>query len=122
MNFAELIGRVGAPDLRVYLYNFPKLTGFAFAPELVARLAGAFGPVIAGLKDSSGAWESMSTLARNFPQMAIYAGTEAFLLPILREGGAGCISASANLTSPFCAEVFRAWADGHAAAWLITTG
>ena len=39
----------------------------------------------------------------------VYSGTETLLLDILREGGAGTITASANLLAPECQQVFQAW-------------
>ena len=55
----------------------------------------------------------MKLLAREIPDFSVYAGTEKFLLEILREGGAGCITATGNLTSPTCREVYRAWRSGN---------
>ena len=52
--------RVGDGDLRIFLYNIPQMSGVAIGPSLVSRLIGAYGPVIAGLKDSSGSWDSIN--------------------------------------------------------------
>ena len=67
----------------------------------------------------------MKLLAREIPDFSVYAGTEKFLLDILREGGAGCITATGNLTSPACSEVYRSWRSGdsdeaHRAQQLLT--
>lgn len=113
--FARLIDGVGTDRLRVFLYNFPQMTGFTFGAGLIRRLHDRFGPAIAGMKDSSGDWESMRTLCAVVPDFALYAGTERFLLDILDEGGAGCITATANLTSSRCQSVFQAWQSGNRA-------
>ena len=115
--FARLIDSVDDQRLRVFLYNFPQLTGFAFSANLVDRLRRRYGPVIAGMKDSSGDWESMKARCGVGPDFAVYAGTERFLLDILGEGGAGCVTATANLTAPLCQAVLSAWRAGaHAEA------
>ena len=113
--FAGLIDAVGTDRLRVFLYNFPQLTGFAFGAGLIRRLHDRFGPVIAGMKDSSGDWDSMRTLCAVVPDFALYAGTERYLLDILDQGGAGCITATANLTAARCQSVFQAWRSGDRA-------
>ena len=110
--FSDLIETVSEERLRVVFYNFPQLTGFSFSLELLTRLRERYGQLAAGIKDSSGDWENMKLLAREIPDFSVYAGTEKFLLDILREGGAGCITATGNLTSPACSEVYRAWRSG----------
>ena len=68
-----------------------------------------FGEIAAGIKDSSGNWENMSGVAQNVCDFMVYSGTETFLLEILLTGGAGCITATANLIAPECQQVFQAW-------------
>ena len=94
--YAEIIERIGRKDLRLFLYHIPQMSGFAMTPTLIARLCDAYGDVIAGLKDSSGAWENVALLLREFPDLAIFPASEKFLLPAMRLGAAGCISATAN--------------------------
>ena len=111
--FSQLIESVAEERLRIIFYNFPQLTGFSFSLELLRRLRERYGSVAAGIKDSSGDWENMKMLAKEMPDFSVYAGTEKFLLDILREGGAGCITATGNLTSPACQEVYRNWCSGN---------
>lgn len=94
--FADLIERVGSDALRLYLYHIPQMSGVAITPAIISRLVSAYGPVIAGLKDSSGNWENTERLLAEFPDLAIFPGSERFLVAGLEKGGAGCISATAN--------------------------
>jgi 4-hydroxy-tetrahydrodipicolinate synthase len=105
--FAELIERVGDDRLRVFLYHIPPqaILGFSFA--LIGRLLDAYPGAIAGTKDSSGDAARIEAVCREFPQLRVFAGTEALLLDTLRWGGAGCISATVNVTAALSAEVFR---------------
>jgi 4-hydroxy-tetrahydrodipicolinate synthase len=105
--FAELIERVGDDRLRVFLYHIPPqaILGFTFA--LIGRLLDAYPGAIAGTKDSSGDAARIEAVCREFPQLRVFAGTEALLLDTLRWGGAGCISATVNVTAALSAEVFR---------------
>jgi len=94
--YAEVIERVGESALRLYLYHIPQMSGVAITPPIISRLVSAYGPVIAGLKDSSGGWENTERLLREFPDLAIFPASERFLLAGLENGAAGCISATAN--------------------------
>jgi 4-hydroxy-tetrahydrodipicolinate synthase len=106
--FATVIDRVGDARLRLYLYNFPQLTGYPFPLALVERLKARFGATIAGMKDSSGDWANMKLFAEKVPGFKVFAGTEQYLADILAVGGAGCISATTNLTSPWAKAVLEA--------------
>ncbi|HVY98877.1 MAG TPA: dihydrodipicolinate synthase family protein [Dongiaceae bacterium] len=94
--YAAIVDRVARPDLKLYLYHIPQMSGVAITPSLIARLRKAYGGVIAGLKDSSGVWDNVAMLLKEFPEMAIFPASEKFLLAALKLGAAGCISATAN--------------------------
>jgi 4-hydroxy-tetrahydrodipicolinate synthase len=94
--YAEIIEKTGRKDLRLFLYHIPQMSGVPITPSLIERLLKSYGEVIAGLKDSSGVWDNIALLMREFPQMALFPASEKFLLPALQAGGAGCISATAN--------------------------
>ena len=95
--YAEVIERVASDALRVYLYHIPPLSGVPLSAALVERLADAYPGTVAGLKDSSGDWVHTAALLERFPGLAIFSGSEEYLLATLRNGGAGCISATANV-------------------------
>jgi 4-hydroxy-tetrahydrodipicolinate synthase len=95
--YARLIEKVGDARLRVLLYHIPQVTGVALSVDLVARLAGAFPGVIAGVKDSAGNWAHTAALLERVPQLAILVGHEPHLPRLLRAGGAGTICGVANV-------------------------
>lgn len=110
--YDQLIQRVGHPVLRLYFYHFPQLTGVPVPFDVIQRLLEAYPDQVAGVKDSSGEWDHTEALCHDFDDLQVFAGTERFLLPILKAGGAGCISATANLTAPLAGKVLGAWRDG----------
>jgi 4-hydroxy-tetrahydrodipicolinate synthase len=112
--FSEVIERVGDKRLRLYLYHFPQMSAVAVTPALIARLKARYGDTIAGVKDSSGDWSYTANLLKEIPGFGVYSGTEQFLLANLRAGGAGCISASTNITAPLAQAVFRHWQQANA--------
>ncbi len=65
-----------------------------------------------GVKDSSGDFENMKAMAAAFPGFDVFAGTERYLLDVLRAGGVGTITATGNCTAPTCGAVYAAWRAG----------
>ncbi len=76
------------------------MSGVPFTLPLVQRLLNRFGERLAGLKDSSGDLDYARAVARLDTKFAVFPGTEARL----GEGFAGCISATANVTSAMCSQ------------------
>jgi 4-hydroxy-tetrahydrodipicolinate synthase len=109
-SFAEVIDRVGRDDIRVYVYHFPRLTGVDITPALVARLAAAYPGIVAGVKDSSGDFDGTLAFIEACPDLAIFPGSETYLLAGLRAGGVGCITATANVNAAAIRNVFDLWA------------
>ncbi|MGV3574939.1 MAG: dihydrodipicolinate synthase family protein [Devosia sp.] len=109
--YAELIEGVGSNDLRVVLYHIPPIAQIGISLELTARLRETFPGVIVGVKDSSGKIESMQAFASAFQDFSVLAGADPFMLPLLRSGGAGCITSSSNLIGKHLRVVFDNWFD-----------
>ena len=107
--YSELIGAVNDSKLRIIFYNFPKFTGYNFDHNVIGKMKQSFGEIAAGIKDSSGNWENMVGVAQNVSDFKVYSGTETYLLETLLNGGAGCITATANLIATECQQVFQDW-------------
>ena len=109
--FAEVIERVGDARLRVYLYHIPPVSQVGLSANLVARLLAAYPRAIAGMKDSSGDWNNTKAMLDAFAARGfdVFAGSERFLLANLRGGGAGCITATANVNAAAITAVFEQW-------------
>ena len=116
--YEEVIQRVGDSRLRIYFYNFPFNSGVPISHDLIEGLLAAYPGTVAGIKDSSGDLDNMLAMCRRFPGFGVFAGSEQFLLPVLEAGGAGCISATANVTIRLCAEVLAAAKAGEDAGPL----
>ena len=111
-SYAQVIDRVGRSDLQIYFYHFPRLSGVPITVGLIERLADRYPDIIAGLKDSSGDGDNTALLIERFPDLAIFPGSETFLLSMLRNGGAGCITASANVNPRAIRQVWDAFQAG----------
>jgi 4-hydroxy-tetrahydrodipicolinate synthase len=108
-SFAEVIERVGDERLRVYLYHIPPVSQVPITLGLIERLLKAYPTAIAGVKDSSGDWSNTKAMLDAFPGFGVFAGNELILLDTLRNGGMGCISATANVNPGPIHELFAQW-------------
>ena len=96
-HYSEVIQRVGDARLRIYLYHIPPVAQISISLGLIERLLKENAGVVVGIKDSSGDWPNTKTMLDAFPGFQVFAGSETFLLRNMRNGGAGCISATANV-------------------------
>ena len=117
-SFAEVIERVGDSRLRIYLYHIPPVAVVGITPKLVERLLKAYPTAIAGMKDSSGDWSNTKKFLDAFAKSGfdVFVGSESFLLANMREGGAGCISATANVNPAPIDKLYREWRKADAPA------
>jgi 4-hydroxy-tetrahydrodipicolinate synthase len=115
-NYAEIIERVGDARLQVYLYHIPPLSHVPITLALIERLLKAYPSNIAGLKDSSGDWENTEAILDAFAPdgFQVFPGSESFLLASMRNGGAGCISATANVNPAPIHRLFANWRSSEA--------
>ena len=107
--YSEVIQRVGDARLRIYLYHFPQLSGVPITLTLIERLLAAYPDTVVGIKDSSGDWSNMEAMLTRFPGFAMFAGNETVLLKNMKQGGAGCISATANINPAALADLAANW-------------
>ena len=98
--YSEIISRV--PKIKIILYNFEKLSGYLFSPEIVKKLVEKFPKQIIGCKDSSyNLFENLK-----IPDFKMFPGSEVKLLNGLELGCSGCISAVTNVTHSLARKVF----------------
>jgi 4-hydroxy-tetrahydrodipicolinate synthase len=98
----------------VYLYHIPQVSQVGLPVRVIQRLRAEFGARVAGIKDSSGDFENTKAVLRGLDEdFEVFVGSEKFLLANLREGGAGCITATANVNA---AEIVRAFHERTDAA------
>ena len=112
--FSEVVQRVGDTRLKIYLYHIPPVAIVGVTPKLVERLLNAYPNAIVGMKDSSGDWNNTKTFLDAFAETAraarsfdVFVGSESFLLANMRHGGAGTISATANVNPAAIYELYQ---------------
>ena len=112
--FSEVVQRVGDARLKIYLYHIPPVAVVGITRGLVERLLAAYPNAIAGMKDSSGVWNNTKMFLDAFATASpartgfdLFVGSESFLLANMRNGGAGTISATANVNPAAIYELYE---------------
>lgn len=106
--YKQLVDGISGSNSWLYLYHFPQTSGAPIGGDLVARIIEACPGAVRGYKDSSGDWENSRAIAERFPGLDVYVGTEARMSDLLALGGAGCISATANVQPAAIAAIVAA--------------
>lgn len=114
--FAEVVEDLADDRLELLLYHFPQATQVPVTRPVLERLVASYPQAVRGVKDSSGDLAHTLGLVRDFPGLSVYAGNDSHLLDVLTSGGAGTISAAANLNAAASRRVFDAHRAGDAAA------
>ncbi len=113
-SYARIIDQVGDARLNIYLYHIPQMSSVPIPLNLIERLIADYPDTIAGIKDSSGDWDNTKAmLDRQWDNFRVFAGSESLLLANMRNGGAGCISATANVNPAAICRLYDEWQDEH---------
>ncbi|MGP9043529.1 2,4-dihydroxyhept-2-ene-1,7-dioic acid aldolase [Cytobacillus kochii] len=100
------------PDLPLIVYNIPGRTGTNMHVETLAKLSKDC-PNIIGVKESNKDFEHVNRVLLNCGRdFLLYSGIELLCYPMLAIGGAGHISATANIVPDKVAAIYDAWKAG----------
>ena len=121
--FSEVIQRMG-DGTKVYLYHFPAQSAVPFTVPFIARLLKAYPGTVKGIKDSSGDYSNTKSYVDHFAQdgFEVYCGDDGALHDLLNAGGAGCITAAANVGSAFSGQVYANWDNEVGRTAQVTLG
>jgi 4-hydroxy-tetrahydrodipicolinate synthase len=107
--FTGISSQVGIP---VILYNIPGRTAVNIEPDTVARVVEK-SPNVVGVKESNKDFEHINRLLHKMGRdFLVYSGIELLCFPILAIGGAGFLSATANLLPKETANVYNLVQEG----------
>lgn len=106
--FAEIIEGVGSDRLRVCAYHIPQVSGVPVPAAALGRLRRRYGAIIAGVKDSTGDFESFRAFRREAPEVGALVGDERQIARARAEGGVGTICGMANIAPALVRAMFSA--------------
>ncbi len=112
----EVLTRSRAAATPVALYHIPDVAGLGYDDETVAALLKEHPGRIQGIKDSTGDAAHAAHWAKLFPEVAVFAGDDHIIRPLLAAGGAGPMTATAGLAPALVAAVTKAAAQDPGAA------
>ncbi|MFJ9558646.1 4-hydroxy-tetrahydrodipicolinate synthase [Streptomyces fuscichromogenes] len=100
------------PDMPIVAYNVPSRTAVDIAPETVKRLFTDFDNFV-GVKETTKDFEHFSRILHACGRsLLVWSGIELLCLPLLALGGAGFVSAVANLAPGAVARMYELWEAG----------
>jgi 4-hydroxy-tetrahydrodipicolinate synthase len=101
-----------AVEIPIVIYNIPGRSVVDMSVETMARLAEL--PNIVGVKDATqDLARPLATKLRIGNGFCQLSGEDATALPLLAQGGDGCISVTANVAPRLLAEMHAAWSRGN---------
>ena len=104
--YSEVIQRIGSDKLKICLYHFPQMSNVPLSMNLIGMLRKEYPNTVIGMKDSSNVLENMLTATKEFPGFCVFSGADDLMLPVLRSGGAGCITACSNIAPDLAQSVY----------------
>ncbi|MBB3589667.1 4-hydroxy-tetrahydrodipicolinate synthase [Rhizobium sp. BK529] len=97
--YAQILEKIGDSRLQVILYHIPQVSGVPLSIPLISRLVEAFPQTVVGIKESAGDFNNMQAIVAACPGFSVLCGADPLLLPLLKAGGTGCITATSNLVA-----------------------
>jgi 4-hydroxy-tetrahydrodipicolinate synthase len=111
--YDELLRRTARIGTGVFLYHFTEMSTVAVDAEMMAALIGDHPGRMRGVKDSSGELASVTSWLQ-FPELAVFAGDDHLLRPLIAHGGAGVMTATAGLAPGLVKSVLASAKDDPA--------
>ena len=111
--FKEVIRRSVPSDGAFFGYHIPGISGVPISLDLVSRIKDAFPKRFAGIKDSSSDRDHAKRLGERFGKdLMVFNGNDRFFQLALNNNASGCITAMANLFSPYLQRIWSAHHQG----------
>lgn len=99
--YRQIIERCGRDDLRLFVYNFPDISGVTISLPMLRRLTEKYPGIIAGLKDSGGDPDLTKQYILSFSKLSIFTGNEIDLPELNPLGLTGTVCGLANIMPGF---------------------
>ncbi len=103
---------INTTDKQVIIYNIPSRCGVNVEPNTIQRIANISHRVIA-IKEASGNLDQVMQVRELCPNLSIYSGDDALVLPIMSVGGIGVISVVSNIIPSQMVNIVNEFANGN---------
>lgn len=98
-------------DLPIFIYSFPQRTGNDLDMRTLKELSKIND--IAGIKDSSGDFEWIYRMNKEFDEFTIFGGADSLILPFLQLGLDGAVTAVGNVFPSLVVELYEEYKAGR---------
>jgi 4-hydroxy-tetrahydrodipicolinate synthase len=104
--FSDVIEDSVPTDKYLLGYHIPQVSGVPLKIEMLQEIQAKFPYRFGGVKDSEGSLENTQVLAKGIEDKLILVGNDRLMTAGLEVGASGCITALANLISPWLRQIF----------------
>jgi 4-hydroxy-tetrahydrodipicolinate synthase len=111
--FERVIEAAVPPAGRLLVYHIPQMSGVGIPAESLQMLRARFPEQAWGMKDSQDERAFTLEMARQFPGLGLFVGSDSLMSEALTAGAVGSITALANVTSPLNRAVWDAHQAGR---------
>jgi 4-hydroxy-tetrahydrodipicolinate synthase len=105
---SQVIIGIDDPQLKLMLYHFPAMSTYGFSHAAIAELVKRHPGQVVGVKDSAGSLEHALGLAKAFPHLSIFTGSEGHVGQVMVAGGSGSINGLTNIAPKLMRRVVSA--------------
>lgn len=102
---------ISTTDKPIVIYNIPSRCGVNIEPNTVKRICDFSNRVIA-IKEASGSLDQVTQIIEQCPNLFVYSGDDALVLPIMSVGGVGVISVVSNLVPKIMTQIIDNFNNG----------
>ena len=105
--FSRIVEEVGNSDFKYLLYHIPQISGVGINLNVIENLIKKYPKNIVGIKDSSNDLDNMKKMINSFPNFSVFSGSDSLAMEVMRLGGGGAITATANLSAPLLSKIVK---------------
>tara|TARA_B100001123_G_scaffold430538_1_gene550695 strand:+ start:512 stop:1441 length:930 start_codon:yes stop_codon:yes gene_type:complete len=107
--YKRVVEEVGEKNLYYLLYHYPQLSNVSIELNVIENLLHKYPENIVGIKDSSGNIDNMLKIIKTFDSFAVFSGSDSLALKVVKNGGAGAITAASNISAKLLSFIVNNW-------------
>ena len=96
--YTKVVEDVGETKLHYLLYHFPQMSCVGIDLHVIEKLLSIYPNNIVGIKDSGDDIDNMLKIIKSFKDFAVFSGSDTHAHKIVKNGGAGAITAVSNIS------------------------
>jgi 4-hydroxy-tetrahydrodipicolinate synthase len=105
--YREVIQKVNNPELKIFLYHIPQLSGVRISLDVIRTLHGEFPSTVIGMKESEGNLELVRAILKEFPHFQLLVGNETMIADAVSLGAVGGVSGIANICPQLICSLYK---------------